>query len=238
MIIDFFNKHFNRYNIDNRKTRVYIPSLFIGYLVFIFCLSILLKKIFPVEKELIITIDNGQELNLISTTLFFVFTAVMEEFKYRGLLTKFNYKWVFISLSVLITSIIFLVLDVKVYYLSPESILPMLEYCGFFSTITILTYFVLFKTLFRYIEKIKKIFDLNFNLIILFQIVLFAIWHVLFSGQVNEAHYMSIFIFHFVGALFFTYIRINYGILYSIIVHFSYNFLITIVPILLVKMVN
>lgn len=238
MIIDFFNQHFNRYNIDNRKTRVYIPSLFIGYLAFIFCLSILLKKLFPFEKEIITPIDNDQELNLISTTLFLVFAAVMEEFKYRGLLTKFNCKWVLISLSVFFTSVFFTIFDVKAYYLYPDSILPMLGYCGSFSIAAILIYFILFKTLFKDIGNIEKIFNSNFNLIILVQIILFAMWHVLFSGQANEGHPVSLFIFHSMGALFYSFIRINYGILYSIIVHFMYNFLITVVPILLIRLVS
>jgi len=96
----------------------------------------------------LITSSNDEELNLVSTTLFLLFATIMEEFKYRGLLTKFNYKLVLISFAVLITSIIFLTLDIKVYYLSPESILPMLGYCGLFSVVTILIYFILFKALF------------------------------------------------------------------------------------------
>lgn len=237
MIIDFFNKHFNRYNIDNRKTRVYIPSLFVGYMIILFCISIVLKELFPFEGRNI-TSGNDKELNLLSTTLFFVFAAIMEEFKYRALLTKFNYKLVLISLSILMTNIIFLILNVKVYYLYPESILPMLVYIAIFSFVVGIVYFVLFKGLIKYEQRIRKVFNANFNLIVWMQIFLFAMWHILFSGQANERHYMSIFIMSSISALFFTYIRINYGILYSAILHFLHNFLISIVPIILIRLVS
>ncbi|WP_282088319.1 hypothetical protein [Aquimarina algiphila] len=238
MIISFFNRQFNRFNIDNRKTRVYIPSLFMGYLVLKIALSLFLTKIFPQEDELVLVKENNKELNLISLTLFLVFGAIMEEFKYRGLLTKFNYKWVLISLSVFITTIIFVIFNIKVYYLYPESLLPMIGYFIFFIITGIIIYFTLFKLLFKHKEKIKNKFDSNFNLILLTQVGLFAIWHILFSGQGNEAHYINLFIFHSVGALFYSFIRINYGILYSIIVHFFYNFLVTVVPVILVRLVS
>ncbi len=237
MIIKFLANQFNRYNIDNRKTRVYIPSLFVGYLVVLFCISVLLKNLFPFEGKAIIS-ESDKELNLLSTTLFLIFAAIMEEFKYRGLLTKFNYKWVLISLSTLVTSIIFLIFNVKVYYLYPESIFPMLGYIIVFSFITSVIYFILFKTLFGYQEHVRKIFDTNFNLVVWVQVFLFAMWHILFSGQANERHYISIFIMSSISALFLTYIRMNYGILYSIIVHFLHNFFISLVPIILIRWVS
>ncbi len=238
MIINFFNQQFNRFNIDNRKTRVYIPSLFIGYMIFMLTLSFFLKYIFPFEDKSIIIPENDKELNLTSLTLFLVFGSIMEEFKYRGLLTKFNYKWVLTSFSVLITSVFFIIFNVKVYYLYPESLLPLFGYIGLFSFVTIAIYLILFKWLFEYKEQMRIIFDNNFNLIIWIQVFLFAFWHIFFSGQGNEAHYMNLLIFHSIGALFYSFIRINYGILYSIIVHFFYNFLITVTPVLLLRIVN
>ncbi|QKX05387.1 CPBP family intramembrane metalloprotease [Aquimarina sp. TRL1] len=237
MITSFFKDHFNRYNIDNRKARVFIPSLFIAFIVFLFCISIILKKIFPFEVEEIVT-RTDKDLNVFSTTFFLVFTAIMEEFKYRGLLTKFNYKLVIFSLALLGTNILFLILKIKVHYLSPDSIFPMLRYIIMFSITTIVMYFILFKTLFGYQRQIKKGFNNYFNLILWMQVILFTLWHIFFSGQANERHVVSIFIMTSISALFFTYIRINYGVLYSIIVHFFYNFLISVFPIILIKILQ
>ncbi len=237
MIVSFFRNQFDKCNIDNRKTRVYLPFLFIGYMVILFCVSIMLKKIFPFEEK-VVPSGVDKELNITSIILFLIFAAIMEELKYRGLLTKFSYRWVLISFSVLITSVVFLIFNVNVYYLYPESLLPLFGYIALFSLLSVIIYLALFKILFDHQEKIREIFDANFNLIIWIQVFLFAIWHILFSGQGNETHFMSLFIFHSLAALFFTFIRINYGILYSIVLHFLHNFLVAVVPILLVKLSN
>jgi len=237
-MINFFKKHFNRYNIDTRKTRILIPSFFIGYIILIYLLSILLNNLFPFEGKSLTSGDGTKELNLMSLTLFLVFTSIMEEFKYRGLLTKFNYKWILISISVFVATIVFLIFDVKVYYLYAKSLWPIIVFFIKLSIVIISIYFILFKLLFKYGERIKKIFDSNFNVILLTQAFLFAMWHILFSGQGDEGHFVNLFIFHSVAALFYSFIRINYGILYSIIVHFLHNFLISVAPILLVRLIN
>lgn len=236
MIINFFKKQFNRNNIENRKTRVYLPSLFIGYIITLFIISFFLNTIFSLENgKTISEEDNG--INIYSTILFLIFGAIMEEFKYRGMLTKFSYRWTLISFSIFITSISFLICNVRAYYLSPESVLPLISYILSFVIISVLIFYVSFYSFRRFKENIHRIFDNNFYLIIWIQVLLFALWHILFSGQSNHKHWFTLLIVHSYSALFFTYIRVNYGILYSIILHFLHN-IIRISPIILLEFLS
>jgi membrane protease YdiL (CAAX protease family) len=217
-------KLFNFYNIDNRKP-IYILFLsFFIYFIFINFLNTYLKQFIPLNDNVI---EGKQEvfLSFRKILVLLIFASSLEEVKYRLFFTKFNLNYLTISLSIVLSDIIFLIFRPKSFSLFKEGFYTVFLYYGGIILLSLLIFKAFKPIIYSNKKKIETYYKRNFIRLLFLQIIFFALWHVFFTNQTNGSHFIIVFIIQFIAALYFTIVRINYGVTYSILVHFLSNFI-------------
>jgi len=212
------------FRVNNRSKSITLLFLsLIVYIFLIYTIKLFLDDIFYIENFQANKIYEYIELkNIVIVVLF---TSLLEELKYRLFLTKFNLNYIAISISIFISEILFLIFREKELSLLNKSVYFILSYYFILSLLSLLMFFLIKKYLVRNKNKVFYLFNKNFLLIIWLQIITFSLWHIFFTNQIIQSHYVVVFIINSIAAIYFTSVRINYGILYSILIHFSVNFL-------------
>ena len=184
-------------------------------------LGIFLKYYFHlIKKKNVSNTEREIERSIIYTIL--VLGVIKEELKYRLLLTKFNINFFFFSLSLFITDIIFLFFrDFKFSFFDNLAVIINYYLCLFLCAFIL---FLIVRRLFeKFFFKIEKIFKKYTLIILLGSVLSFSLWHVFFTDQTNTYSFLTVFLIHTINAVFYSYVRIKFGIIYSILFHLGYN---------------
>ncbi len=208
-------------NIDSRKPFYLLFISFFVYLFIVNFLNVYLKQLIPINP----VIENTKEvfLSLKKVLVLLIFASFLEEIKYRFLFTKFNLNYLLISLAVILSDIIFLIFRTKTFSLFKQDFYTIFSYYGGIMLLTFLIFKISKPIIYSFKEKIESFYNDNFIKLIYLQLVAFPLWHIFFTNQTNGSHFIIVFVIQFLAALYFTIIRINYGIIYSVFFHFCSN---------------
>ena len=211
---------FNNKNINFSKSLGILFLSFIFYIIGAITLNYFLRKLVPLNQ---IKNNDVVYINFSTIIFLFIFGSILEELKYRLLITKFNLTFIAISLSVYLADILFLFFRPQKFSLFDKNISYIVFYYILFGLLSLGLYLVLKPILNKNKIKIHVFFKDNFFKIMIIQILLFALWHMFFTHQTANSSYIIIFILQSFAAIYFTFVRINFGIFYSISVHFLIN---------------
>lgn len=200
--------------------------LFLLNVFLIFIIGYFLNKYFPLkeyDETSIIYKESVVNESIIIVLLVYLFGAIKEELKYRLFLTKFNYDYLLFSFSLLISDIFFLNID-TIHISLIDSVFNNLWYYFLFYLVSFIFFFI-FKKIFRkdFIGRLEFFFKKNIGLLIVISIITFALWHVFFTNQTNNYSVITIFGIQLINAVFFTFVRIKFGLIYSFSYHLGYN---------------
>lgn len=140
--------------------------------------------------------------------------AILEEFAFRGFLTKFKPLLFSISISG-IFSIYYKKIAFNNMFFEPSGLIE----TGVLAVILFLIFYFIGK---KYNERLTKFWSDNFSNIVYLSIFLFAFAH-FFNSQSLDINYLKLLVFQFIGGLILSFVRIRAGILYAIILHFIWN---------------
>ena len=150
--------------------------------------------------------------------------SITEEVKYRLYLTKFNFNYLTFSLSLFFADLIMILVWPNNFNLFEKDYLHILSYYFTLLMFSLIIYFFL-KNLIQKEQYLKIYIEKRFIIFFFLQALLFACWHIFFSNQLNNHHFITVFIIQFIGGIYFGFVRMNYGIKHSILLHFLINFL-------------
>lgn len=213
---------FSYNKIDKSKNPIRLIYQFIFFIVILSTIGFFLNTVFRVNNAY--NSDNGAEVEILSIILLVFLGSIKEELKYRLFLTVFNINFLLFSLSILISDIILIIGNFRLYYY--QSPFKIISHYGFLFFVSILIFFTLKILTTKYYESLKQFFIKYFSFILIVQCAIFSFWHVIFTDQTESYALETVFFMHLTSAFFYSFVRIRYGIIYSILVHLLYNSLI------------
>ncbi|CAM1367603.1 membrane hypothetical protein [Tenacibaculum litoreum] len=219
--------NFFYYKKDRKKSYLKLVLVVLIYYILNNYLLNFLDSIFPVLNKISSNESTGtlKELTIPKLTIILLFASLLEELKYRLVFTKANFKYLIFSIALLVTDLLFTLLRPSSLNLFGEKYLVILLYFVSLFLVAIGIFKILTTILLDKKEFIEEFIYNSYVKLFIIQAVLFAFWHIYFSGQIEKHHIITLAMVHFIGALFFGMIRIYYGIITSVLVHFILNFL-------------
>lgn len=208
-----------------KKNYLKLILAIIVYFVVINYLLNFLDSFFPVLNKTSTNKNLVEELTVPKLSLILLFASILEEFKYRLYFTKANFKYFIFSITLFIVDLFFTLLRPDSLNLFGEKYFVILSYFVSLFLVTIGVFKVFTIVLVNKKEVIEEFINNSYLKLFITQAVLFALWHICFSGQIEKHHFITLAIIHFLGALFFGVVRIYFGIVGSVLVHFILNFL-------------
>jgi hypothetical protein len=154
--------------------------------------------------------------------LIMIISVIHEELSFRLMIKKFKLRFICISISLVLGSFIY---DIVWEELDGLLAIPMpLSHFVYMCLFSVIIFPVIYFGLF-YNKWIENVWNNNLGLIYYLSAVLFAIAHYNFSKHPpSEFIYIPIVVLpQFLMGLCFGYIRVKYGLLYAIIIHFINN---------------
>lgn len=201
-----------------------ILAVIIYYIVSNYLLNFL-DSFFPVSNKISRNTNLVEELTVPKLSLILLFASLLEELKYRLYFTKANFKYLIFSIALFIVDLFFTLFRPSSFNLFDEKYFVILLYFSSLFLVSISIFKILTIALVSKKEVIEEFINNSYLKLFIIQAVLFAFWHICFSGQIEKHHFLTLAIIHFIGALFFGMVRIYYGIVGSFLVHFILNFL-------------
>lgn len=146
--------------------------------------------------------------------LLFSMVAILEEFTFRGFLTKFNP----LLFSVSITGIIAIYVK-KIFFHNMFFEIEGLKEIGILVLILFPLLLLIAK---KYNHKIALFWKNNFNYLVYISTFLFAFAH-FFNSENLDFSYLKTTLFQLIGAFILSFVRIRSGLFYAILLHFIWD---------------
>lgn len=214
------------FDYNNKRKSIFVLIIsFISYLFIVNYLSAFLRDIFPVPL-ISKTSQTSVSIGFQKTCIILLIAVILEEVKYRLLFTKFNINFILISICFYLSDLVFLFFRSPEFSIYSQKVFIVILYYLGISILAFLLFFLLKGFFVQKINPIKRFFEQNFKLLIFIQILLFVLWHFFFTSQGDKSHFIVVLITQGLAATYYTFIRINYGVIYSILMHFLYNLII------------
>lgn len=193
----------------------HIVVLFTFHLIITFSLAYLLNGL---NTDLKLGKVN---YNIVNNFIALFFSPVKEELKYRWFIGKKNSKYILGSISIIIADMICSVVYLNHFH--NESYIYYLVYFLLIAMLSGVFYMSLKKTSQKYVLKLENWSLRNNLLLVAFSIILFAVWHGITYNIMQDWNFVYTVTITLISALFFSLIRVKFGIVTAMIYHFSYN---------------
>lgn len=168
--------------------------------------------------------QSGEEFKRFYLYILPIMIPILEEFSFRLLLTQYNKSYIIFSISLILGFYSYQLLSPYLWVSSNKYLYSFAPYLYIFIIALGYSVILFFVSQFARHSNFQKFWNSKFKYIFYFMSLLFSLHHISSLNLTTDQYYfLPLILFpFFIYAIVLGYVRIKFGLLYSIILHFLY----------------